>query len=218
MKVFSKCNCLCLFVGQVLYLHDPLSFARFRFGLEGRKALNPTQSIYIQGRPRAAWAAKKEDFEIPFPILWKHIILVESPPLEQKGIFCCGQGLRLCRRRASQSGRTAGSLPAGAAGGWLDLDTSRKAPQDVAPEIFPLPRHCAGALPSAPSVSSKTFRADICFRCHLPVDQVAVKGTRNRANSVLEELHPLEEAAVVEANGAHDHVRMSVHVFCQTVV
>ena len=151
---------------RLCFLMTPISFARFLFGVEGRKALNPTQSIYIQGRPRAAWAAKKEDFEIPFPILWKHFILVESPPLEQKGIFCCGEGLRLCRRRASQSGRTAGSLPAGAAGGWLDLDTSRKAPQDVAPEIFPLPRHCAGALPSAPSVSSKTFRAFICFRCH----------------------------------------------------
>ena len=57
LKLFSKCNCHChclclciclypcVFVGQVMFLVSmtPISFARFRFGLEGWKALNPTQ-------------------------------------------------------------------------------------------------------------------------------------------------------------------------------
>ena len=55
LAVFSKCIChwlchclciclrRCLFVGQACFLMTPINFAGFRFGLEGRKALNPTQ-------------------------------------------------------------------------------------------------------------------------------------------------------------------------------
>ena len=64
---------------QLLLFHHLRSFPssipiffhpRFRFGMEGWKALNPTQSICQnsdQGRPRAARAAKKDKVSISPP-------------------------------------------------------------------------------------------------------------------------------------------------------
>ena len=37
----------------------PISFARFRFGLEGFESITMSESMSYQGRPRAARAAKK---------------------------------------------------------------------------------------------------------------------------------------------------------------
>ena len=54
----------------------PISFARFRFGLEGRKALNPTQSVSqwvsYQGRPRDARTAKNQQKSTcqVFNVIW----------------------------------------------------------------------------------------------------------------------------------------------------
>ena len=54
----------------------PINFARFRFGLEGRKALNPTQSVSqwvsYQGRPRDARTAKNQQKSTcqVFNVIW----------------------------------------------------------------------------------------------------------------------------------------------------
>ena len=38
----------------------PISFARFRFGLEGFESITMSESMSYQGRPRAARAAKND--------------------------------------------------------------------------------------------------------------------------------------------------------------
>ncbi len=49
-------------------------------------------------------------------------------------------------------------------------------------------------------------------RLEAPVDQVAVEGGGHGTDGVLQEADPSRQVVVVEADGAHDDVRMAVEV------
>ena len=76
LKVFSKCIfhfhchcrclciclCRCLFVGKVMFSHDPHQFCEFggwSSRLESFESNTITRTVNNQGRPRAARSAKK---------------------------------------------------------------------------------------------------------------------------------------------------------------